>query len=88
MARKRPVIVWVIRQRPKREPKFHQAEMLEGVGRSTRASLAIFSSGCVFRRLAICVLVVEYNGGFSSHWSWLKSRQELWLMLCIFLYLV
>lgn len=34
------------------------------------------------------VLVVEYNGGFSSHWSWLKSRQELWLMLCIFLYLV
>lgn len=53
MARKRPVIIWVIRQRPKREPKFHQIEMLEGVGRSTRASFAIFRSGCVFRRLAI-----------------------------------
>lgn len=44
---------WEIRQRPSREPKFHHAEMLAGLGRSTRASLAIFSSGWVFRRLAI-----------------------------------
>lgn len=58
MARKRPVRIWEMRQRPRREPKFHHAEMLEGAGRSTRASLAIFRRGCVFRRLVIRVLVV------------------------------
>lgn len=67
MARKRPVRIWAIRQSPKREPKFHQAEIFTGAGRSTSASLAIFRRGWVFRRLAIKVLVVEYNGGFSSH---------------------
>lgn len=41
------------------EPKFHHAEMLAGAGRSISASLTIFSSGWVFRRLAIRVLVVE-----------------------------
>lgn len=44
---------WIARHNPKREPKFHQIEMFEGAGRSTRASLAIFNRGCVFRRLAI-----------------------------------
>lgn len=43
----------MIKQSPKREPKFHQAEMLVGVGRSTSASLAIFRRGWVFRRVAI-----------------------------------
>lgn len=66
----------MIRQRPRRDPKFHRAEILEGAGRSTSASFAIFMRGCVFRRMAIRVLVVDYNGGFSSHWSWLKSGQE------------
>lgn len=47
------------RQRNKREPKFHQVEMFEGAGRSTSAPFTIFSSGWVFRRLAIMVLVVE-----------------------------
>ena len=51
---------WAIKQRPSREPKFHHTEILEGAGRSTSASLAIFSSGWVLRRLAIMrVLVVE-----------------------------
>lgn len=59
MARNRPVKIWVARQRPRSEPKFHHTEMFEGVGRSTNASLAIFRRGCVFRRLAIRVLVVE-----------------------------
>lgn len=45
MARNSPVRIWVIRQRPRREPKFHQTEMLEGVGRSTTASFAIFRRG-------------------------------------------
>lgn len=43
----------MIKQRPRREPKFHIAEILDGVGRSTRASLAIFKIGWVFRRFAI-----------------------------------
>lgn len=51
--------IWVARQRPSREPKFHQTEMFDGAGRSTSASFAIFSKGWVFRRLAIRVLVVE-----------------------------
>ena len=48
-----------MRQIPSKEPKFHHAEILEGVGRSTSASLTIFSSGWVFRRLAIKFLIVE-----------------------------
>lgn len=44
---------------PRRDPKFHHTEMLDGAGRSTSASLAILIRGCVFRRLAIMVLVVE-----------------------------
>lgn len=53
MARKRPVRIWVAKQRPRREPKFHHTEILEGAGRSTRASLAILSKGWVFRRLVM-----------------------------------
>lgn len=60
MARNRPVRIWAIRQSPSNEPKFHQTEMLEGAGRSTSASFAIFRRGCVLRRLAISkVSVVE-----------------------------
>lgn len=59
MARKRPVRIWAARQSPSRDPKFHQTEMFEGAGRSTRASFAIFRRGWVFRRLAIIVFVVE-----------------------------
>ena len=36
---------------PKRDPKFHQAEIFEGVGRSIRELLTIFSRGWYFRRL-------------------------------------
>lgn len=39
-----------VKQRPKREPKFHQAEMFDGEGRSINASLMIFNKGCRFRR--------------------------------------
>lgn len=35
----------------------------------------------------LSVLVVEYNGGFSSHWSWLKSGQEFMLYL-VFLFML
>lgn len=59
MAKNRPVRICEIRHTPKREPKFHHAEMLAGAGRSTSAWFAILSRGWVFRRLAIMVLVVE-----------------------------
>lgn len=37
--------IWAIRQSPKRDPKFHHAEMFEGAGRSTSASFAILRRG-------------------------------------------
>ncbi len=42
MASSRPVRIWVMRQTANREPKFHQAEMLDGAGRSIRELLIIF----------------------------------------------
>ena len=53
MARNSPVKIWAARHKPNKEPKFHQTEMLAGVGRSTTALLAILRRGWVFRRLAI-----------------------------------
>lgn len=50
MARRRPVRICVIRQMPRRDPKFHQAEMFGGVGRSMRELLTIFNRGWDFRR--------------------------------------
>lgn len=41
---------------PKSEPKFHQEEMLGGVGRSMNDSLMIFVSGCVLRGEVIIFL--------------------------------
>ena len=45
--------IWIIRQIPSREPKFHHDEMLDGAGRSMKEWLIIFSSGCVFRMFVI-----------------------------------
>jgi hypothetical protein len=46
MARNNPVAICTIRQSPKRDPKFHHVERLEGAGRSTKAPLAILKRGC------------------------------------------
>lgn len=35
----------MIKQRPNKEPKFHQIDKLEGAGKSTNAPLAIFNTG-------------------------------------------
>lgn len=51
MASRRPVRICVIRQTASRDPKFHQAEMLEGAGRSTKELLIIFSRGWDLRML-------------------------------------
>jgi flagellar biogenesis protein FliO len=53
MARNRPVAIWVIRQRPSRDPKFHQAEMFDGAGRSITALFMILIRGWVVRSVAI-----------------------------------
>ncbi len=39
-----------------REPKFHQAEILDGAGRSIRELLIIFNRGCDFRMLGAIIL--------------------------------
>lgn len=67
-------MICVIRQTPRREPKFHQYEMFDGVGRSINELLIIFNMGWVFRVVGAIVFVVEYNVGFSDQRSWLESR--------------
>ena len=39
------MISWIIRQIPRREPKFHQFEIFEGGGRSISALLMILITG-------------------------------------------
>ena len=43
MAKKRPVMIWTIRQTPRRDPKFHHDEMLDGAGRSMNEWLIILN---------------------------------------------
>lgn len=47
------------KQIPRREPKFHQEEILDGAGRSMNESLMILNSGWDFRMWVITVLIVE-----------------------------
>jgi len=49
MARNKPVKICVIKQTPNKDPKFHQAEIFTGAGKSTKALLAILINGCDFR---------------------------------------
>lgn len=51
--------ICTIRQMPKREPKFHHAEILDGAGRSINEWFTILISGCVFRMFVINVFIVE-----------------------------
>lgn len=52
-------MICVMRQMPRRDPKFHQAEILEGVGKSISELLIIFRIGWCFRMLgAINFLVL------------------------------
>ena len=59
MASSRPVRIWVMRKTANREPKFHQAEMLDGAGRSIRELLIIFSRGWDFRMLGAISLFLD-----------------------------
>lgn len=79
--------IWEIKQRPRREPKFHKAEILMGAGKSTSAWLAIFSRGCVLRRLVMeLVLVVELQRWFFKPLLLVKTRAGIMtFLICIFL---
>ena len=58
MAKKRPVMIWTIRQTPRRDPKFHHDEMLDGAGRSMNEWLIILNNGCV----CVCVCWQALSG--------------------------
>jgi hypothetical protein len=42
-------MIWIIRRRPKRDPKFHQMEIFIGAGRSTIAVFKILRRGAFLR---------------------------------------
>jgi hypothetical protein len=61
MARNSPVRICVTKQTPSSDPKFHHPLIVDGVGRSTKASFAILKRGCLFRMglfISLCVVVV------------------------------
>ena len=60
MARKRPVIIWIIKQSPSKDPNFHQMDKFLGEGRSIREPLIILNKGCVFRRGPVIIFFI-YN---------------------------
>lgn len=49
MAKKIPVISWIPRQAPSKDPKFHMVERLGGAGKSIRALLIALKIGWVWR---------------------------------------
>ena len=59
MARKMPVINWIVKQRPRIEPKFHQIERLIGAGRSRRLCFSVLYRGIgVFRGFIIGLVML------------------------------
>jgi len=60
MANSNLVAICATRQIPKSDPKIHQPLIVDGVGRSTKASFAILNKGCLFRvglLIILCVVV-------------------------------
>lgn len=49
MAKNTPVIIWIIKHNPNKDPKFHSVEILDGVGRSINELLIILIIGEVLR---------------------------------------
>ena len=50
MAKNNPVISWIIKHSPNKDPKFHHDEIFIGAGRSTRALFIILKRGWLIRR--------------------------------------
>ena len=55
MANSNPVAICATRHIPKSDPKFHQLLIVDGVGKSTKASFAIVNKGCLFR---VCLFII------------------------------
>ena len=49
IARNSPVTICATKQIPNSDPKFHQPLIVNGVGKSTRASFGILNKGRLFR---------------------------------------
>ena len=61
MARNNPVAICATRQTPNSDPKFHHPLIVDGFGRSTRASFAILNRGRLFRVglfIILCAVMV------------------------------
>jgi hypothetical protein len=58
MARNSPVTICATRQIPSSGPEFHHPLIVEGVGKSTRASFAILNRRCLFRMGLFIILYV------------------------------
>jgi len=58
MASNNPVTICANKQIPSTDPKFHQPLIVDGVGKSTRASFAILKKDCLFRVGLFIILFV------------------------------
>jgi hypothetical protein len=58
MARNNPVTICATKHIPSNDPKFHQPLIVDGVGKSTKASFAILNKGCLFRVGLFIILCV------------------------------
>ena len=63
MARNNPVTICATKQIPRSDPKFHQPLIVDGVGKSARASFVILNKGCLFRVglfTILCVVAIPW----------------------------
>ena len=77
MAKNKPVIIWVPKHKASKEPKFHQAEILAGQGKSIKAPFTIFNAGCVFRKDIICA------GGYLEDEFTVQEAAQVYINLLI-----
>lgn len=61
MAKNNPVRICNPRHIPSNDPKFHHAEIFEGVGKSTKALFMILSNGWVFMIFIIVFVVKDHR---------------------------
>ena len=56
-------LIGATKQIPNSDPKFHQPLIVDGVGKSTRASFVILNKGCLFRVglfIILCVVMAPW----------------------------
>lgn len=52
--------IWIIKHSPRSDPKFHQLEILDGAGKSTKALFIILNKGWVFR-IGLFILIYDFG---------------------------